>query len=37
MEKSHYSAKAKAHTVKVQYATSFDGLIVHKTSHSPGR
>ena len=37
MEKSHYSAKAKTHTVKVQYTTSFDGLIVHKTSHSPGR
>ena len=37
MEKPHYSAKAKTHTVKVQYTTSFDGLIVHKTSHSPGR
>ncbi|MBI1658983.1 MAG: hypothetical protein IS632_09485, partial [Thaumarchaeota archaeon] len=37
MEKSHYSAKAKTYTVKVQYTTSFDGLIVHKTSHSPGR
>ena len=39
MEKSHYSAKAKAktHTVKVQYTMSFDGLIVHKTTHSPGR
>ena len=24
MEKSHYSAKAKTHTVKVQYTTSFD-------------
>ena len=35
MKKSHYSAKAKIHTVKVQYTTSFDGLIVHKTSHSP--
>ena len=34
MEESHY---AKTHTVKVQYATSFDGLIVHKTAHSPGR
>ena len=37
MEKSHYSAKAKTHTVKVQYTTSFDGLIVHTTAHSPGR
>ena len=37
MEESHYSAKAKTHTVKVQYTTSFDGLIVHKTAHSPGR
>ncbi len=39
MEKSHYSAKAKAktYTVKVQYTMSFDGLIVHKTTHSPGR
>ena len=33
---SHY-AKANTHTVKVQYTTSFDGLIVHKTTHSPGR
>ena len=37
MEESHYSAKAKTHTVKVQYTMSFDGLIVHKTTHSPGR
>lgn len=37
MEESHYSAKAKTHTVKVQYTMSFDGLIVHKTAHSPGR
>ena len=37
MEKSHYSAKAKIHTVKVQYTTNFDGLVVHKTIHSPGR
>ena len=37
MEESHYSAKAKTHTVKVQYTVSFDGLIVHKTAHSPGR
>lgn len=37
MEESHYSAKAKTHTVKVQYTTSFDGLIVHKTMYSPGR
>ena len=37
MEQSHYSAKAKTHTVKVQYTMSFDGLIVHKTTHSPGR
>lgn len=37
MEESHYSAKAKTHTVKIQYTMSFDGLIVHKTAHSPGR
>ena len=37
MEKSHYSGKAKTHTVKVQYTMSSDGLIVHKTAHSPGR
>ena len=37
MEESHYSAKAKTHTVKVQYTTSFDGPVVHKTAHSPGR
>lgn len=36
MEESHY-AKAKTHTVKVQYTISFDGLTVHKTTHSPGR
>ena len=36
MEESHY-AKAKTHIVKVQYTTRFDGLIVHKTAHSPGR
>ena len=38
MEKPHYSSgKAKTHTVKVQYAMSSDGLIIHKTAHSPGR
>ena len=31
---SHY---AKTHTVKMQHTISFDGLIVHKTAHSPGR
>lgn len=36
-ETAHYSGKAKTHTIKVQYTTSFDGLVVHKTSHSPGR
>ena len=36
-EKAHFSGKAKTHTVKVQYTTSFDGLIVHKTVHFPGR
>lgn len=36
-EKSHYSGKTKTHTIKVQYTTSFDGLIIHKTAHSPGR
>ena len=37
MEESHYSAKSKTHTVKIQYTMIFDGLIVHKTAHSPGR
>ena len=36
-EKAHYSGKARTHTIKVQYTTSFDGLIIHKTAHSPGR
>ncbi len=36
MEESHY-AKAKTYIVKIQYTMSFDGLIVHKTAHSPGR
>ena len=36
MEKSHY-AKAKTHTVKIQYTMSFDGLIIHKMTHSSGR
>ena len=35
--KAHFPDKAKMHTVKVQYATSFDGLIIHKTAHFPGR
>ncbi len=37
MEEAHYSAKAKTHTVKIQYTMSFYGLIVHKATHSPGR
>ncbi len=36
-EKEYFSGKAKMHTVKVQYTTSFDGLIIHKTVHFPGR
>ena len=36
-EKAYFSGKTKTHTVKVQYTTSFDGLIVHKTPHFPGR
>ena len=36
MEKSHYSGKAHTHTAKVQYTMNCDGLIVHKTAHSPG-
>lgn len=36
-EKSHCSGKAKTHTVKTQYAMSADGLIMHRTAHSPGR
>ncbi len=31
MEKSHYSGKARTHTVKVQYTTNIHGLIVYKT------
>lgn len=34
---SHYSTKAKTHTIKAQYTTSFDGLIARKTVHSPSR
>ena len=37
MEKSHYSGKAKRHTVKVQYTTNIHGDIIHKTRHSPGK
>ena len=37
MEKSHYSGKAHRHTSKVQYTSTTDGLIIHKTRHSPGR
>ena len=37
MERSHYSGKAGRHTAKVQYTTTAEGLILHKTRHSPGR
>ena len=37
MEKSHYSGKARRHTVEVQYTVNTNGLIVHNTRHSPGR
>ena len=37
MEKSHYSGKAGRYTAKVQYTVNANGLIVHKTRHSPGR
>ena len=37
MERSHYSGKAHRHTSKVQYTSATDGLILHKTRHSPGR
>ena len=33
----YFSGKAKMHTVKARYTTSFDGLIVHKMLHFPGR
>ena len=37
MERSHYSGKAHRYTSKVQYTSATDGLILHKTRHSPGR
>ena len=37
MEESLYSGKAHTHTNKVQYTVNIHGLIIHKTTHSPGR
>ena len=36
-EKDLFPGKARMQAVKVQYTTSFDGLITHKTVHFPGR
>ena len=35
-KKSHYSGKKKTHTVQNQIAINLDGVIVHKSAHSPG-
>ena len=34
--KSHYSGKKKKHTVQNQIAINLDGMIIHKSIHSPG-
>ncbi len=36
MRKTHYSGKKKMHTVKTQYVVNADGMIMHRTPHSPG-
>lgn len=35
-QKRYYSGKAKRHTVKTQYTTTYDGLIVHKSAPVEG-
>ena len=35
-QKKYYSGKAKRHTVKTQYTTTHDGLIVHKSASMEG-
>ena len=34
--KSHYSGKKKKHTVQNQITINLDGMIIHKSAHSPG-
>ena len=34
--KTHYSGKKKKHTVQNQITVNFDGIIIHKSTHSPG-
>lgn len=35
-QKKYYSGKAKRHTMKTQYTTTYDGLIVHKSTSVEG-
>ena len=35
-QKKYYSGKAKRHTMKTQYTTAYDGLIVHKSTPVEG-
>ena len=35
-QKKYYSGKAKRHTMKTQYTTTYDGLIVHKSTSVHG-
>jgi len=34
--KTHYSGKKKRHTVQNQITINLDGIIIHKSTHSPG-
>ena len=34
--KTHYSGKKKKHTVQNQITINLDGVIIHKSTHSPG-
>ncbi len=34
--KTHYSGKKKKHTVQNQITVNLDGIIIHKSTHSPG-
>ena len=35
-ENHHYSGKKKKHTVQNQITINLDGMIIHKSAHSPG-
>ena len=35
-KKTHYSGKKKKHTVQNQITINLDGIIMHKSTHSPG-